>query len=60
MKAKKDRQRPAWICDECAKENGGVWPKGHVGTFHNDYCGWCKEWKVVTEPRDWGIRWPGK
>jgi hypothetical protein len=58
---KKPKPTYVWICDECARRNGGKWPEGHLGTFHEDHCGWCKEWKVVTEPRDYrGVRWPGK
>lgn len=45
---------PDWICTFCAKENGGKWPDGHIGTFHNGVCGWCGEEVQVTEPRDWG------
>lgn len=49
-----DFKYPSWICKECAKENLGVWPKGHTASFHTDTCGWCLEEKEVTEPRDWG------
>ena len=44
---------PGWICSECAHKNGGRWPEGHLGAFHSDECGWCKETKSVTQPRDY-------
>lgn len=31
-----------WICSECAKERGGSWPKGHVATFSQMLCKYCK------------------
>lgn len=48
------RNYPSWVCSECAKKAGGKWPDGHLGTFHDDECGVCREVKEVTEPRDWG------
>lgn len=49
-----------WICDECAKANGGCWPEGHVATFHNGICSWCRQEKGVTAPNDWGYpKWNG-
>lgn len=30
-----------WICDTCAKERGGKWPKGHVATVSLMKCGYC-------------------
>lgn len=45
---------PAWVCTPCAEKAGGIWPNGHVGTFHNGICHVCGELKAVTEPRDFG------
>jgi hypothetical protein len=45
---------PRAICSDCASEHGGEWPEGHVGSFYLDKCGWCRETKVVTAPRDYG------
>jgi hypothetical protein len=50
-----NKQERQWICGTCAKKNGGRWPKGHLGTFHNGICDWCGKEKVVTEPRDWRL-----
>jgi hypothetical protein len=30
-----------WICGVCAKERGGVWPKGHVATIAQKKCEYC-------------------
>lgn len=43
-----------WICEKCAHDNGGIWPKGYIGTFHNDICDVCNYWTNVTEISDWG------
>jgi len=44
---------PRWTCGECAIKAGGIWPEGHVGTFHMNICPVCGEHKSVTEPRDY-------
>lgn len=30
-----------YLCGDCADENGGKWPKGHVATFHAGKCNIC-------------------
>lgn len=45
---------PSYICDECAKSNGGKWPEGHLSTFHRAKCGWCDCICDVANPRNWG------
>lgn len=50
---KKDKDYPQWVCCSCAEANGGKFPQGHTATFHMDTCGWCNQWKAVTEPRDY-------
>jgi len=45
---------PVWSCGDCASEAGGQWPKGHLGTFHSNYCPVCGNKRAVTSPRDWG------
>lgn len=50
-----------WICDRCAKVNGGSFPEGHMATFHKGQCDVCFCHTVVTEPRDyrlWGLNKP--
>jgi len=37
-----------WICDACAKEKGGVWPKGHQATAMEDICPYCRGIKQLT------------
>lgn len=46
---------PKTICKECA-ESLGYQNKKSVSCYSYDVCGWCKEIKVITEPRDYG--WP--
>ena len=31
-----------WICDECAKQRGGIWPKGHCATIAIKTCQYCE------------------
>lgn len=31
-----------WMCAACAKERGGVWPKGHAATVILDTCPYCE------------------
>lgn len=45
---------PGWVCSPCAKAAGGVFPDGHLATFHYDHCHVCGHWRSVTEPRDFG------
>ncbi len=30
-----------WICNSCAKEMGGEWPKGHIATVVLKKCEYC-------------------
>ena len=32
-----------WLCGDCAKKKGGVWPKGHVATSILGKCPYCKK-----------------
>jgi len=50
MKIEKDY--PSWICKECVTSQGCTNMKS-LSTYHEGICGWCKEKKVVTEPRDY-------
>jgi hypothetical protein len=45
-----------YICSECARKNGAVWPEGHVATFHEGKCYTCKQQKVLCAVSDWS--WP--
>lgn len=45
-----------YICGKCAEENGGVWPNGHVATFHVGECGKCHKEKSIASVGDWN--WP--
>lgn len=54
---KSDNAREAaWICHDCAIDNGATFPNEHIATFHDDLCSVCGEFRVVTQPRDY--RWP--
>lgn len=44
---------PKTICMECGTSYGHM-PKGHLATFYQGMCGWCKRKRTVTEPRDYG------
>lgn len=41
-KVKFDKKKHYYICEECAKENGGTFPKGHICTVSYDKCDVCK------------------
>ncbi len=45
----------SWICDQCAKDSGGVMPvpENHCATYHYGKCDVCKEDKSVTQSRDY-------
>ena len=45
---------PGWTCHDCAVEAGGMFPPGHVATWHPDICPVCGDTRGVTEPRDYG------
>lgn len=47
---------PTWTCSPCALENGGYWPDGHIGCWHEAKCQVCGDLAAVTQPRD--FRWP--
>lgn len=51
---KKNLIEPLWVCNDCAQERGASMPDGHIATWHGDTCGICKEYKSVTQPRDFG------
>jgi hypothetical protein len=42
-----------YICRECAKERGGVWPENHISTWHTHTCENCGEKKSVCHKRNW-------
>jgi len=52
----KDIDKCSYICIECARKNGGVWPEGHVATFHTATCDCCDEEKGLASVGDWN--WP--
>lgn len=45
-----------YICADCANENGGVWPKSHVATFHLSDCDACDNEKSLCHVSDYN--WP--
>jgi len=45
-----------YICKDCAKVLGGVWPKGHVATFHINECDCCGRKTSLASVGDWN--WP--
>jgi len=51
-----NRPHTGYICTECAKRLGGVWPDGHCATCHGGVCPECKEHKGLCSVDDWD--WP--
>jgi hypothetical protein len=47
-----------YLCSDCAKLNGAVWPEGHVATFHEGDCHFCKEKRAICCESDWN--WPDR
>ena len=45
------------ICDTCAKDKGGIWPKHHIATCWIGTCIVCNEPRGCAHVRDY--RWPG-
>ena len=45
-----------YLCDECARRNGGKWPKGHAATMHIGKCDICKNERSLANVGDWD--WP--
>lgn len=45
-----------YICSDCAKRLGAVWPEGHCATCHGGVCPECKEHKGLCSVDDWN--WP--
>lgn len=45
-----------YICRECADDNGGVWPAGHVATMHAGCCDICGKERSLANVGDWD--WP--
>jgi hypothetical protein len=50
---------PAWVCADCGKAWGYGMKKGHLATWHEDWCGVCARVKTVTDPRAYGGLRPG-
>jgi hypothetical protein len=55
--------QPDWVCNDCGREFGLLYQPEMVtkdtgtmrySTYHSGTCGVCKEYKAVTEPRDFG------
>jgi hypothetical protein len=45
-----------YLCNECAEELGGVWPEGHIATFHTGTCDCCHTEQSLSNTGDWN--WP--
>jgi hypothetical protein len=53
-----DAKDAGYLCGECAEGAGGVWPKGHVATFHTGTCPLCHTPNAgLACWDDWA--WPG-
>jgi hypothetical protein len=48
-------KRVYFVCEACAKANGGVWPEGHLATWCHDTCDACGRIDGVCGVSDW--RW---
>lgn len=51
-----------WICFECAKARGAVWPEGHVATMTEITCKYCngKNQKEIFIAPWVDYNWPNK
>lgn len=46
-----------WLCGDCAKNKGGVWPEGHCATVMQGDCPYCGTKNVTIIP--WvDFNWP--
>lgn len=46
-----------YMCSDCAKDKGGVFPEGHVCTVMRGECPYCKTQDVILIP--WvDFNWP--
>ncbi len=45
-----------YVCNECADAHGGVWPDGHVATFHQGECDQCGLRRALCSVDDYD--WP--
>lgn len=59
---REDGRYPPWICAECGNRFGKREThddKSRYSTWHYDLCGWCGQYTIVTEPRDYMYpEWP--
>ena len=46
-----------FLCEDCAKKEGAVWPYGHIATFHEAVCVCCVQKNSLCAASDW--TWPG-
>ena len=53
-----DDRKSDYICADCATQAGGLWPDGHVATFHEGACGMCGCKTGLACVGDWN--WPDK
>lgn len=53
----KEAKEAGYICHQCAKDHGGVWPPGHVATMHHGECRLCGLEQFLGAWDDWD--WPG-
>lgn len=47
---------PGYLCAACAKRLKGVWPKGHLATFHPGGCPECLTYQPLSSVGDYN--WP--
>jgi len=45
------------ICFPCARDNGGVWPKGHCATCGPSTCMVCGQEADCADRSDWDFPW---
>jgi hypothetical protein len=51
-----DREKYQYICTDCAKKHGGIWPEGHFATFNDWHCEICDNKTNVCHVRNWNWR----
>jgi len=57
---KENRENPKLVCSDCAVKAGGVWPDGHIATFHSNICDVCRCVTTVCSVRNWNYADFGK
>ena len=42
-----------YICEPCAEDRGGAWPKGKRGSLHEGKCPYCFKTAMLASITEW-------